>query len=209
LLFFRDQTTDSDETGQNVPKVDVPTGRPELGARAVEVLNRHVGEHGDGPKGTPGYHHGEFIGQVQRGAHGDIKGTTGQPWCALAVRWAYETAAAELGQPRPFSGVKGTLAMAKSWKDAPFDVYKLESPKVGAALILGDSHATLIAKVHDGNTVTTVEGNHGDAVANVKRTIKPTDTIVDVAGYVAAAQTLPRQQGPRIAGLDLMGAIAC
>lgn len=207
LLLFRDQTTDSDRTGVDVPKVDVASGRQGLGERAVEVLNRHVGEHGQGPKGSAGYHRSPFIDAVLLGVHGAGKGLTGKPWCAAAVRWAFETAAQELQQAPPFAAIRDTLATAKSWKAAPFAAYKLSAPKVGAVLVLGDSHATLIAKIHDSKTVTTVEGNHGDAVANVKRLIGPGDTIVDVAAYVADHAT-PAGNDSLVAGLDLLGAEA-
>lgn len=208
FIFFRDQTTDSDETGEDVARVDVPQGLQSLGARAVEVLSRHVGARGNGPKGSAGYHRGTVIDRINLGVYGDGKRLLGQPWCARAVRWAYEVAAQELGLPHPFAKIKGTLAMASSWKDGPFSSFKLAFPRIGAVLVVKTKagyHTALIAKVLDGRTITTTEGNHRDTIANVKRKIDPSkDTIVDVEGYIASIQGVA--PGPFVAGLDLLGA---
>lgn len=198
-LLLRDKTTDSDNTGQPAARPPLPQGSTSLGVRAVEVLSRHVGEHGEGKKGTAGYHRSPFIDRVNLGVYGDGKGLIGKPWCARGVRWAYETAAQELGLPPPFSRIKSTLANVSTWKSAPFQPFFLSSPRVGAALLLGEEHATLIAQVLDERTAICVEGNHGDQVAFVRRTIRPQDTIVDVEAYA---------RGGVVVGcdLDLLGA---
>lgn len=208
FLLLRDQTTENDQTGEDVGRVAVPQGAPGLGARAVEVLSRHVGARGQGKKGTPGYHRSELIDRINVGVYADGKGLLGKPWCARTVRWAYETAANELGLPAPFSAIKSTLANVSTWKSAPFRPYFLSSPKIGAALLLGEQHATLIAKVLDEKTVVTVEGNHGDAVAHVRRTLRPKDTLVDVEAYARAQKG--HVAGPKVVGfaedLDLLDA---
>lgn len=183
-LLFRGKTTDNDETGETVEGVRVAPGVT-LGQRAVEVLSRYAGQRGSGKKGMPGYHRGVLIDAINRGLHGDMgERLLGEPWCARAVRWAYEVAAEELGQPSPFSRIKNPLSGVSAWKGASFRRFFLRAPKVGAALLLGSQHATLIAQVLSSDTVITVEGNHGDAVAHVKRTLRPQDTIVDVEAYV-------------------------
>ena len=186
-LLLRDQTTDSDETGEDVGRVDVGSGAGTLGARAVEILSRHVGEHGQGKKGTPDYHRSPLIDRINRGLYGDAPGLLGGPWCARAARYAYEVAAQELGQPRPFVRISSDLASVSKWKKY-LGAHKTALPKVGAVLLIGDEHATMIARPLDARTVVTVEGNHGDKVAHVRRTIGPKDTIIDVEGYVAAAR---------------------
>ncbi len=199
VLLLRDQTTDSDETGETVSGVPVPRGGASLGLRAVEVLSRHLGERGEGKKGTPGYHRSPFIDRVNRGIHGDAPRLVGVPWCARAVRYACEVAAQELGLPPPFAGM-GALASVSNWKGAAFRPYFLAAPKVGAVLLLGDQHATLVAQALGDGKVVTIEGNHGDAVANVKRTLRPQDTLVDVESFVAA-----RRGAVVGSGLDLLG----
>lgn len=207
-LLLRDQTTDSDETGEaaTAAEAGVQRGAQGLGARAVEALSRHVGERGSGPKGSPGYHRGRFVDEVSRGVWGDAGDRLlGKPWCARAVRWAYETAARELGLQRPIPAGLGTMAMARSWKAAPLDSYKVTEPRPGVALVLGDSHVALVARVTGPGEVVTVEGNHGDAVAHVKRKLKPGDTLVDVEAWAAAARGGRGPAGPLVAGLDLLG----
>lgn len=203
-LLLRDQTTDNDDTGEDVAgQVPVQPGGT-LGARAVAVLNRYVGEKGQGPKGTPWYHRSPFIDRVNLGVHGDGKKLLGAPWCARAVRFAYEVAAQDLGRSPPFASLKSDLASVSKWKKY-IGPHKIKSPKVGAVLLLGDKHATLIAKVLDERTgtVITVEGNHGDKVSNVKRTIDPSkDTILDVEAFVRSA-------APDLVGFDLLWAEGC
>lgn len=120
-LLLRDQTVDSDDTGEDWSgPLDAPRGSRELGARAVEALQRHVGQRGLGKKGTPGYHRGDFIDRVNRGVHGDAPSLLGAPWCARAVRWAYEEAARELGLPPPFPRALGALSSVSNWRKAAF-----------------------------------------------------------------------------------------
>lgn len=198
-LLLRDQTTDSDDTGEDVGRIDVQRGASSLGLRAVEVLSRHVGERGQGKKGTPGYHRSPFIDKVNAGLYNDAPGLIGGPWCARAARYAYEVAAQELGRPRPFPKNVGDLASISKWKKH-LGGYKIDAPKVGAVLLLGDTHATIIARVLDGRTVLTVEGNRLDSVAHVKRTIGPKDTIIDAEAYAAGQSMMG------LDGLDLLGA---
>lgn len=204
-LLLRDQTTDNDDTGEDVGRIEVQRGASSLGLRAAEVLSRHVGERGQGKKKTPGYHRSPFIDRVNAGLYNDAPGLLGAPWCCRAVRWAYEVAAQELGRPRPFPKAWGDLASVSKFKKH-LGGYKISAPKVGALLLIGDTHATLIAKVYDSRTVGTIEGNHSDSVANVKRTIGPADTLIDIEAAVAG------QTAVGLDGLDLMGAdfaLAC
>lgn len=146
------------------------------------MLSRHVGEHGEGKKGTAGYHRSPFIDRINLGVYGDGKGLLGEPWCCRAVRWAYETAAQELGLPPPFARTTSDLASVSKIKKY-LGAYKVGLPKVGAVLLIGDQHATLIAQVLDERRVVSLDGNHGDQVAFVRRTIGPQDTIIDAEAY--------------------------
>lgn len=199
-------TTDSDDTGETVdPKspegravVERATARrgaKSLGEKAVEVLSRSIGVRGNGPKGTSGYHRGVLIDQINLGLYGDGKSLLGEPWCARAARWGYEKAAQELGLPPPFKTVKSTLASVSTWA-SKFKKYKLDAPKVGAVALKKDlSHAMLVAQVNPNGSVLTIEGNHGDAVANVRR--QPADLLFyDIDAFA-------RDQGERVAGYIL------
>jgi hypothetical protein len=201
--LLRDQTTDSDATGVDyAPPPPVPRSTS-IGVRAVGVLNRLVGTKGLGPKGTPGYHRGPVIDQILRGLHDDAPKLIGKAWCARAIRFAFESAAQELGMPPPFPKKLGTLAIVGTWMAKPFDAYKISSPKVGAVLLLGKRHSTLIAKVINDKNVVTVEGNHGDRIGNFERVLKDEDTIVDVEAWINAQKT----SSPRIVGaLHMLGA---
>lgn len=181
-LALRDRTTDSDETGEDVAApsgLDALRSSPRLGERAVAALRRHLGEGGVGRKGTAGYHRGPFVDQVNGPA------LLGEPWCARAVRWAYEEAARELGLPAPFAGL-GDLASVRKWKRS--GARRLAAPRVGAALLLGDEHATLVAEVISPGEVVTVEGNHGDVVSCVRRAVRPQDTLLDVESLAQASR---------------------
>lgn len=207
-FVLRDQTTDSDDTGETATpaEAEVRRGAQELGARAVEALSRHVGERGAGPKGTSGYHRGRFVDEVNRGVWGDAGDRLlGKPWCARAVRWAYETAARELGKPPPFAHVRGRLAAAADWKRSPFNGYVTTEPRSGVVLVLGDRHVTIVSRVLKPDEVVTVEGNHGDAVAYVRRKIKPGDTLVDVEAWAASTHVKRGFAGASV-GLCLLGA---
>lgn len=198
LYLLRDNTTDNDQTGEDVGKIDVPRGATGLGARAVEVLNRHVGEREQGGKNR-----GPLVDRINAGLYNDAPQLIGKAWCARAGRWAYEKAAQELGMGKPFAKKLGALSWVSDWKKGPLKDYVIKEPKVGAALLLkGDQHLALVAKLLGGLSVVTVEGNHGDAIANVKRTIDPgKDVLVDVEAYVRDAQ-----RGVTAAGLAMLGA---
>ena len=124
-----------------------------------------------------------FVDEVNRGFFGDAGGKLlGEPWCARACRWAYEAAAAELGLPPPFRATKSSLSGVSMWRKA-LKGYELDAPKPGAVLLLGKQHAALVAQVLSPREVVTVEGNHGDKVANVRRTVRAEDTLLDAEAF--------------------------
>ena len=186
-----------DETGTTIPPDEfvgppAPAGQS-LGLKAVEALSRYVGAKEE-PKGS---NRGPVVDQIVTGVTGDGKSLLGKPWCARALRFAYEKAAQELGQPLPFSSIKSKLAAVTDWADT-FKGYACD-PKPGcAALILDGSHrhATLVSRV-DGDTVVTVEGNHSDSVAIVKRQRSAFKHFLDIEAYA--------KRPTSISGLDLLG----
>jgi hypothetical protein len=206
--LLRDQTTDDDATGESLMEPPVAQGEAKtLGARAVEELTYHLGEKGKGPKGSAGYHRGKLIDEVMRGRWNDAGDKLlGKPWCARAVRWAFEEAAADLGLPKPFSGL-GTLATAESWKESPFKNYLLSSAKVGAVFVIKTPvgfHTGLVAKVLGPLSVVTIEGNHGDSVASVKRTFDLSkDALVDVEAWIN------RKSMQAVVGLNYFAVESC
>lgn len=176
-----DSSGDTVDPKEAKPPTPTTPAKPALGAKAVEVLTRHVGAM-ESPKGS---NRGPVVDQIIRGVNGDGEKLLGKPWCARAVRYAYEKAAQELGQAPPFAGVKPSLAAVNDWADI-FKQYLTSEPKTGhVGLILsgGTRHATLVSKV-DGETVYTVEGNHSDSVATVKRPRSKFKHFVDVQRYV-------------------------
>lgn len=206
-------TTENDETGETISPAS-PEGRSladqakaasggnskTLGEKAVEVLSRHVGAHEEPwptypKKPSPNSNRGPVVDQILRGVHNDGEKLLGKAWCARATRYAYEKAAQELGLPPPFKNIKDSLAMVSSW-NKQFKKYKISEPKVGATALLKNlSHSTIVARINPDGSVTTIEGNHGDAVANVRR--KPSDLIfLDIDAFV-------RDQGERVSGYIL------
>jgi hypothetical protein len=116
-------------------------------------------------------------------------------WHCADYGKAYEKAAQEMGLPPPFRNIRDSLAMVSSWASR-FKKYKIDQPKVGAAAALKNlSHLVLIARVNPDGSVMTIEGNHGDAIANVRR--QPGGLIFfDIDAYA-------RDQGERVAGYIL------
>lgn len=200
-------TTENDETGETVPPSS-PEGRAlaeqaraagakTLGEKAVEVLTRDLGAHEEPwpnypRKPGPNSNRGPVVDKILRGVHGDGEKLLGKPWCARGVRYAYEKAAQELGAPSPFRNIRDSLAMVSSWA-SKFKKYKIDQPKVGAAAVLKNlSHITIVARVNPDGSVMTIEGNHGDAIANVRR---KADSLLffDIDAYA-------RNQDERVAG---------
>lgn len=228
LLLWRSNAfasdTDNDQTGetvdpsspeaqpQSIPPPAPHKGRalndkvtpPSLGTRAVEVLLRDVGAK-EVPKGS---NRGPVVDKIILGVYKDGAKLLGKPWCGRAARYAYEKAAQELGLPPPFAGLKNTLASVAEWKKVMKD-FQISEPKVGAAALLsrggGKSHATIVSRL-EGGKVFTVEGNHGDAVAVVKR--KPGDfhTFLDVEAFVRSRQS-PLVSG-YVLGTDVLAGCA-
>ena len=203
-------TTENDETGETVPPSSADGralaeqaragGTKTLGEKAVEVLTRDLGAHEEPwpnypKKPGPNSNRGPVVDKILRGVHGDGEKLLGKPWCARAARYAYEKAAQEMGLPPPFRNIRDSLATVSSWASR-FKKYKIDQPKVGAAAALDNlSHITIVARVNPDGSVMTVEGNHGDAIANVRR--RPGSLIFfDIDAYA-------RDQGERVAGYIL------
>ena len=94
-------------------------------------------------------------------------GDPGQPWCATFVSWVFAHAGHPLppvSSPKGFAYVPDGIAYAK--QHGQLDA----TPHAGDVFLLKDgSHAGIVSKVHGDGTFDTVEGNHGDAVAHVRR----------------------------------------
>lgn len=201
------QEAKAKDAARGVPPAPAPASTGGLGAKAVEVLARDVNAHEEPwphfpKKPYPNTNRGVVVDRIVRGVYNDGESLLGKPWCARAVRYAYEQAAKELGLPPPFAALKSKLAAVTDWYDL-FKDYRSDTPRPGmAALILdGDHrHATLVAAVQ-GNNIVTVEGNHADQVASVTRPKSKFKTFIDVEAYVnRAPQT-------RVSGLDVLGCV--
>lgn len=198
--YLRDSTADTDVTGETVKNpVATSPGSQSLGERAVAVLGRMNGAKGSGPKGTAGYHRGPVVDQIQRGLDGMFGDKLlGQPWCGLTAVYGYEVGARELGRPAPFPAkMARSLAVAENWAGGPLAAFKISTPKVGCAVVMKTSvgyHVGLVAQALGPTRFVSVEGNHGDKLEFVARTLDLSKmSLVDVEAWVLA------QQGPAAA----------
>lgn len=153
---------------------------PALGLKAIEVLSRDIGA----KEVPPGSNRGPVVDRINRGVYNDGEKYVGLPWCGMACRYAYEKAAQELGLPKPFALINSlSLAAVSSW-GKHFKAFRLVEPKPGSVGLLGDDHIVLVSRV-DGDNVYSVEGNHGSALATVKRKKAAfTGGFYDVEAYV-------------------------
>jgi hypothetical protein len=198
-LATEDDTGTTVKPSEVTPPAPSPGAKPSIVTRAIEVLGRLVRQ---GVAETPaGSNRGKAVEEIQLGVHQDGKGYVGKPWCARTVRYAFEQAAVELGLPPPFAEIKSGLGAVTDWRDN-FSRYQSAEPRPGmVGLIIGPKvrHATLVAKV-DGNTVSTLEGNHEDRAAAVERKRGAFATFIDVEAYLNRARG-----GERVSGLELLG----
>jgi hypothetical protein len=223
FLFFGKALASEDRTGTDVhpdearmppPGAPLPPGAPPappptpataakgttIGRRAVEILLSppYFGATEE-PKGS---NRGPVVDQIIRGVQGDGEWALGKPWCGRTVRFAYEKAAQDLGLPAPFDKKMGSLAAVDEWPKK-FKGFTSDTPRTGMAAVIAGHHIALVTRV-DGDTIYTVDGNHNDAVATVKRPRSKFSTFVDVEAYLASKA----KPADRVAGLDLLGAEA-
>ena len=91
----------------------------------------------------------------------------GAPWCAYFVSWAAAQAGAPIGDNGAGHGaVEGVAAWAgKTGRLLPADAI----PQPGDLILFGSAHIGIVESVNPDGTITTVEGNHSQAVERVTR----------------------------------------
>jgi cell wall-associated NlpC family hydrolase len=100
----------------------------------------------------------------------------GQPWCATFVSWA----AAQAGTPLGDAG-QGLNSVSAITEWAGRTGRLVSSPEPGDLILFGDQHVGIVEAVDADGTLTTVEGNEGDAVTRRERSPS------EATGYVKVA----------------------
>lgn len=91
----------------------------------------------------------------------------GQPWCAYFVSWA----AAQAGEPLGPNGQGlGSVAEITSWAQSTGRLLPASAtPAPGDLILFGDQHVGIVESVNADGSLTTIEGNSGNAVSRVHR----------------------------------------
>jgi hypothetical protein len=130
------------------------------GARALAAAQSQVGQ----AEQPPGSNDGAAIAQYRSSVAGAIPGA---PWCADFVSWA----AAEAGAPLGDAGQGlGSVAQIGDWAARTGRLVPAGStPRPGDLILYGDRHVGIVESVGPDGSLTTVEGNEGDAVTRRTR----------------------------------------
>jgi len=99
---------------------------------------------------------------------GRIQGAVaGEPWCAYFVSWAAAQAGAPLGENG--EGL-GSVAQITDWARRAGKLLPAgTTPRPGDLILFGTHHVGIVESVAADGTITTVEGNTGDAVRRRQR----------------------------------------
>ena len=130
------------------------------GQRALAVAASEVG-HAEVP---PGSNDGPRIDQYRSAVAGSYRGA---PWCAYFVSYA----AAQAGTPIGHGGTGlGSVAGIEQWgRETGRLLPPGAAPVPGDVVLYGHDHAGIVEAVHPDGSLTTIEGNHEDAVTRVLR----------------------------------------
>lgn len=91
----------------------------------------------------------------------------GAPWCAYFVSWAAAQAGAPIGDNG--SGL-GAVAGVEAWAQKTGRLLPADAvPSAGDLILFGHRHIGIVESVNADGTITTVEGNHSQAVERVTR----------------------------------------
>ena len=130
------------------------------GQRALAVASAEVG-HAEFP---PGSNDGPRVGQYRSAVAGSYHGA---PWCAYFVSYA----AAQVGTPIGHGGTGlGSVAQIEQWgRETGRLLPPGAQPVPGDVVMYGHDHVGFVEAVHADGSLTTVEGNHLNAVSRVQR----------------------------------------
>ncbi len=127
------------------------------GTSLLQAAENEVGVTEDPPGSNDGARIADYRSAVAGAA-------PGQPWCATFVSWA----AAQAGTPLGDNG-QGLNSVAAITDWAGRTGRLVASPEPGDLILFGDRHVGIVESVNADGTLTTVEGNEGDAVTRRER----------------------------------------
>jgi hypothetical protein len=130
------------------------------GGRIVAAAQGEVGQ-GEQP---PGSNDGSRIALYRSAVAG---AQAGVPWCAYFASWA----AAQAGTPLGDTGAGfGSVAATADWAARTGQLLPATAvPQAGDLILFGTRHLGIVESVNQDGSLTTIEGNHADAVQRVHR----------------------------------------
>ncbi|MDX6562288.1 MAG: hypothetical protein QOD65_2102 [Gaiellales bacterium] len=133
------------------------------GASGANVLAAAQGQVGQSEQ-PPGSNDGPALAAYRTAVAGSA---AGQPWCATFASWA----AAQAGIPVGDGGSgSASVAAIADWASRTGRLLPATSaPAAGDLIVFGDRHIGIVESVAPDGSLTTVEGNYGNAVSRVKR----------------------------------------
>ena len=139
----------------NEPPVDASKGQAVVAAAASQI----------GQAEQPlGSNNGPAIATYRAAVAG---AQPGEPWCACFASWA----AAQAGVPLGANGQGlGSVAGITSWAAQNGKLLPASAtPQPGDLILFGTQHVGIVEAVNPDGTITTIEGNHENAVQQVTR----------------------------------------
>jgi CHAP domain-containing protein len=142
------------------PAVAPPTVDPNYGAKALAAAQGEIGQ----AEQPPGSNDSPRIAVYRSAVQGAV---AGEPWCAYFVSWAAAQAGAPLGDNG--EGL-GSVAQITDWARRTGKLLPANAtPRPGDLILFGTQHVGIVESVAADGTITTVEGNTGDAVRRRQR----------------------------------------
>ena len=139
------------------------------GERALQAAQGELGVHEE-PDGS---NDGARIAEYRTATAGSAAGV---PWCAYFVSWAARQAGTPIGEHGQGYGAVEQIA---SWAERTGRLLPAgTTPQPGDLILFGGRHVGIVESVSADGRLTTVEGNHQNAVQRVQR------TIADATGFV-------------------------
>jgi hypothetical protein len=138
--------------------VPIPAGSAGAGTLAVATGELGIREE------PPGSNEGARIADYRAAVAGSYPGS---PWCAYFVSWA----AAQAGSPIGDGGVGlGSVDGIAAWAGRTSRLLPADAtPAPGDLILFGSAHVGIVESVNPDGSLTTVEGNHANAVERVTR----------------------------------------
>jgi hypothetical protein len=130
------------------------------GTRALAVAQGEIGVQEE----PPGSNDSPRIAEYRTATAGAYAGA---PWCAYFVSWAAAQAGAPIGDNG--SG-EGAVEGITSWAETTGRLLPASAePQPGDLILFGGAHVGIVESVNADGSLTTVEGNHSQAVERVSR----------------------------------------